>query len=137
VADFPISKMTDQDVNGVSTIVGTTGILMASKRLLGDDGASAVGNGGWYRSNGFWKTFMLYINDRKTAIAAGVVLIDACMELASDPDDPDADTQFVTIATLNAGAKSFSTEIPWRWIRARVTTADANALQVGLIEQGS
>jgi hypothetical protein len=136
MADFNHVKIKDEDSNMVSSTLGTTGTLMAQKRLLSQDGANAVGNGQWYRSNGFWKTVMLYVNDRKTAIAAGVVQIDACMELASAPDDPDADTQYVTIATLDSTTKHFSTEAPWRYLRARVTTANIVPIQVGIFEQG-
>ena len=134
MADFQATGIKDNNSPGS---LGTTGILEVSKRMLGDAGANATGNGSWIRSSSYWKTFFLYVNDRKTAVAAGIVLIDACMELASDPDDPDTDTVYETIATLNAGSPSFSTEVPWRYLRARVTTADVNFIQVGFNGQGN
>jgi hypothetical protein len=135
VADFKISKITDQDSNQVSITLGTSGSMMGQKRLLGDVGANAVGNGGWYRTNGLWKTFMLYALDRKTALGAADVRIDACMELATAPDDPDVDTFAIEVATLNSAAPSFSFENPWRYVRARVINAGPT-VQVGFFEQG-
>jgi hypothetical protein len=138
VADFEHTHIPEDDSRGVSTVLGTTGTVMHSKRLLGDDGAAATGNGGWFRNNGLWKTFMLYNLDRVGAVDGGVsVIIDGAMELASDPDDPDTDTDVVELATLNSGSPSFSTENPWRWVRARVDAfAGAKNVQVGAHMQG-
>jgi len=137
VANFNVTRIPEDDSRNVHTSVGTTGTNMASKRLLGDDGASGVGRGQWYRTNGLWKTFMLYSLDRKTAInVTNDVRIEACMELASDPNDPDVDTFVIELANLAAGAPSFSTEYPWRWVRARVVAHDGVPIQVGLFEQG-
>lgn len=140
MADFNISKMPNQDApDGTTTVVGTTGTVSTSKRMLGDAGAGAAGLGSWHRSNGLWKTFALYAADRLAAsdIAAAVVEIDACMELP-DPatGDIDTDVEFFNIATLNAAGPTFSTEVPWRYVRARVTTPGADPCQVGLHEQG-
>lgn len=139
MADFNHSKI-PEDVSGqvgALALVGSTGTNMNAKRLLGDEGAAAPGYGGWYRSNGLWKTFYLYCTDRKTAVSATVdVRIEACMELASDPDDPDVDTKAVELVNLAASALHFSTENPWRWIRARVVAHAGAPIQVGLFEQG-
>ena len=140
MADFAIAGM-PADKSGqtqTSTVVGTTGTVNQGKRLLGDDGAGAVGNGAWFRNNGLWKTFMLYNLDRVGAIDVGVdVRVEACMELASAPDDPDTDTFIVELAALSSGALSFSTEYPWRYVRARVEAhAGVKNVQVGLQIQG-
>lgn len=140
MADFDYSKIPDIDApDGTSAYVGTTGTVNASKRLLGDDGAAAAGNGQWFRSNGLWKTFMLYPLDRNSATGLGGavdVRIEACMELASAPDDPDADTFVVELAALSQGTPNFSTENPWRYVRARVVNAGGGTVQVGMHEQG-
>jgi hypothetical protein len=140
VADFEHTNI-PADASGPTqtvTILGPTGTVSQGKRLLGDAGAGAPGNGGWFRQNGLWKTFMLYNLDRVGALNAGVdVRIDGAMELASAPDDPDADTFFVELATLAVGSPSFSTEYPWRYVRARVGAfAGAKNVQVGLQIQG-
>jgi hypothetical protein len=121
-----------------TTNVGTTGTVNQGKRLLGAAGADTTGRGGWFRNNGLWKTFMLYNTDRVGAIDGGVdVRIEACMELASAPDDPDVDTFIVELAALSTGSESFSTEYPWRYVRARVHAfAGAKNVQVGLQIQG-
>ena len=138
MADFAHTKIPEDDSRGVSTTLGTTGTVVHSKRMLGDDGAGAVGNGGWFRNNGLWKTFFLYNIDRVGAVDGGVdVRIEGCMELASAPDDPDTDTFVSELATLTAAAPSFSTEYPWRWVRARVEAfAGAKNVQVGSHFQG-
>ena len=132
MADFQKSKMDG------GTVLGTTGITEGNWRLLGDGGAAAAGKGSWHRTGSYWKTFYLYAADAllATDIAAAVVAIDVCMELPGDPADVDDDVEFETIATLNAAGPSFSTEVPWRYVRARVTTPGAAACQVGLNEQG-
>lgn len=137
MADFNHTRIPEDDSRGVATPLGTTGTLSASKRLLGDDGAAGAGRGQWYRSNGLWKTFFLYNVDRTGAVNATVdVRIEACMELAEPPNDPDVDTAVVELANLAASNLSFSTENPWRWVRARVVAHAGEAVQVGLHEQG-
>lgn len=140
MADFPTSKIPNQNApNGTTTVVGPTGTVATSKRMLGDDGAAAIGNGAWIRVDGLWKTFFLYNQDRVGAVDAGVdVRIEAAMELAEDPNDPDADTFVHELAALTAGSSlTFSTEHPWRFVRARVAAhAGAKAVQVGFQVQG-
>lgn len=137
MADFPLSRIPDQDSRGVPSPIGTTGTVMGAKRLLGDDGALGAGRGGWYRTNGLWKTFFLYCTDKKTAPSVTVdVRIEACMELAEPPDDPDADTYVTELVNLAVGAPVYSTEHPWRYVRARVVAHAGAAIQVGLFEQG-
>ena len=139
MADFVHSRIPDGDVGqvGATTVVGTSGSNMNSKRLLGDTGAAGTGRGSWYRTNGLWKTFMLYNADRTGVINVGVsVRIEACMELASSPNDPDVDTFVVELAELGAGNLSHSVEYPWRYVRARVHSHAGEAIQVGLFEQG-
>jgi len=133
MADFEHSN-----IPGSGTNIGTTGTHYQSRRLLGDAGAGTTGRGEWFRNNGLWKTFMLYNTDMVGAVDGGVdVRIEACMELASAPDDPDVDTFVVELATLTNAAPSFSTESPWRYVRARVEAfAGAKNVQVGFQMQG-
>ena len=138
MADFTHSRIPEDDSRGVATNLGTTGTVMHSKRLLGADGAGTTGKGSWFRNNGLWKTFMVYNADRVGAVNGTVdVRIEACMELASDPDDPDDDTAIVELATLTGASPSYSTENPWRYVRARVEAfGGAKNVQVGLHAQG-
>ena len=138
MADFALKSIPDGQSHGVSTNLGPTGTVVHSKRMLGEDGAGATGLGAWFRNNGLWKTFMLYNADRVGAVNGTVdVRIEACMELASDPDDPDTDTLVVELATLTNASPSFSTENPWRYVRARVEAfAGAKNVQVGAHMQG-
>jgi len=138
MADFQHSKMPDDTIRQTVTNVGTTGTVNQGKRLLGEEGAGATGLGSWFRQNGLWKTFMLYNADRVGTPDGGVdVRIEGCMELAEDPNDPDADTFVVELATLTGASPSFSTEYPWRYVRARVEAfAGAKNVQVGLQIQG-
>lgn len=140
MADYPIAGI-PADKSGqrqITTNVGPTGTVSQGKRILGVDGAGITGRGGWFRQNGLWKTFMVYNADRVGAVNGTVdVRIEACMELASAPDDPDVDTVIVELATLTAAAPSFSTEYPWRYVRARLHAfAGAKNVQVGLQIQG-
>lgn len=138
MADFILSGIPDDKVNGVTTNLGPTGTVMHSKRMLGEEGAGSTGRGGWFRNNGLWKTFMLYNFDRVGAVDSGVdVRIEACMELASDPDDPDVDTFVIELAALSNASPSFSIEYPWRYVRARVHAfAGTKNVQVGAHMQG-
>lgn len=131
MADFQVKKMPD------GPVLGTTGIVEVNKRMFGDAGAAATGKSSWHRSIGYWKTFHLYALDRlaATGVGAAVVEIHGCMELPDDPDDHDV-AAYELLATLNTTTKSFSTENPWRYVRAVVTTQAAFAVQVGLCEQG-
>lgn len=138
MADFDASKIPDDDINGVSTRVGTTGTVVGQRRLLGDAGAAAAGNGSWHRSNGLWKTFCAYPTDNLAATGLGGTLdikIEAAMEL---PTGAARDTGpfVVELAGLTSAAPEFSTEAPWRYVRARVVNAGGGTVQVGLIEQG-
>lgn len=136
MADFEHTRI-PEDASGQTqtmTVVGPTGTVMNSKRLLGDTGAAVPGRGGWFRSNGLWKTFMAYNVDRKTVLGVALdIRIEAAMELA---DNADVDTFIVLLATLTSAAPAFSTEHPWRWLRARVVNAGGGTIQVGLHEQG-
>lgn len=137
-ADFQTSRIPDLDTNGVSQGPGTTGTVMSKRRMLGAEGAGVTGRGSWFSNRDLWKTFFLYNFDRTGAVDAGVdVRIEVCMELAEDPNDPDVDTTIFELATLTAASPNFSTEEPWRYIRARVHAhAGAENVQVGLSGQG-
>lgn len=136
MADFNHARMPADAVNGTVTNVGTTGIMFQGKRLLGAAGAATTGKGQWLRINGLWKTFFLYPQDRKTAadLTSASVQIQACMELPDDVADHDAAYKTV-LATLTPGAPTFSTEHPWRYVRAEVTVAGAGTIQVGVHAQ--
>ena len=137
MADFLIARMTDNNINNMPVGLGTTGTQMVSKKMLGTDGAGATGRGQWLRNDCLWKTFMLYSSDRKTAVNAGVsVRIEVCMELASDPDDPDVDTAVFELGDLTAASPTLSTENPWRYIRARGHAHAGSDVQVGFFGQG-
>lgn len=137
-ADFNATKIPGDDTNKVSTRVGTTGTVVGQRRLLGDAGAAAAGNGSWHRSNGLWKTFLAYPTDFLASTGVGAALdikIEACMELPAGAAR-DTDPFVVVLATLNQSTPNFSTEEPWRYVRARVVNAGGGTVQVGLIEQG-
>jgi hypothetical protein len=53
------------------------------------------------------------------------------MELAGTPNDPDTDTFYKVVGTLNAAAPSLRNEEQWRYFRAVVTTPGSAAIQVG------
>jgi hypothetical protein len=131
VADFKIVRIpTDKDAQ-----VTLDGALVSSKRMLGVDGAVAAGASDWMPTKATQLTFFLYRQDRKTPVSAGVVQIQVAMELAEDPDDPDLDTAYFLLATLNASTPRLWTKENWRYIRAVVTTPEAGGpgLQVGLV----
>jgi hypothetical protein len=139
VANFFPKRIPDENsppTNGAVT-TSSGGVNEISKRLLGENGSDAQGVGDWIRTHAYWKTFFLYPQDRlqATGVGAAVVTIEACMELPDDPADRD-NAAFVVLATLDSTTRSFSTEVPWRYFRARVTTAAAFAVQVGLDGQG-
>lgn len=141
MADYNPRRIPDENApptSGAVASLGTTGINELSKRLLGEDGADASGVGDWVRLRSFWKTFHLYAQDRlqATGVGAAVVEIHACMELPDDPAQRD-NAAYVVLATLNSGTLSFSTEQPWRYVRANLTTPAAFAVQVGLNGQGN
>ena len=133
MADFLVTKIPEASDRGVPT--GRAGVLIEDKRLLGDAGAATTGKGGWHRTDADLRTFFLHAADRKTAITTGVVQVHGTMELASAPDNPDNDTSFKILATLNAAGPSFHTEEHWRFVRAVVTTADAVPCQVAFSGQ--
>lgn len=137
MSDFEVYPTVEDRTRNVNQGPGTTGVMMASRRMLGQAGATATGVSNWYRSDGLWKTFFLGPQDRlqATGVGAAVVVIDACMELPDNPNDPD-DAAYFELGTLNTSTRSISTENPWRWVRARVTTPAAFAVNVFLHEQG-
>lgn len=115
--------------------VGQSGIVERSIRLLGENGASAAGIGQWFRVHAYWKTFMLYTQDRlqATSLGSASVEIHGAMEL---PDSNEDLASYELLGTLNSGSKSLSLEAPWRYVRAQVKTAAASgAIQVGLAAQ--
>lgn len=134
---FNVKRIREDDTGGVDSPVGPTGTVMTSKRMLGEDGAGAVGFSSWHRCDGLWKTFFLYAQDRLAATGVGgaVVEVHACMELPAQAGNSDG-AAYKLLATLTGAAPSFSTEEPWRWVRVEVTTAAAFAVQVGYHEQG-
>jgi len=136
MADFVVKRITDENTpsGGAVTTVGTTGINEVSKRMLGLNGRNVLGIGEWIRDHSGWKTFLLYPQDllETTGVGAAVVEIHACMELPAVKDD----AAYVVLATLSAGTRSFSTEEPWRYLRAEITTVAAFPVQVGLNSQG-
>jgi len=129
MADFQVTRVpADKD-----SPAALSGVLTMHKRMLGDAGAGANGKGAWLRTKAEKKTFFLYRTDKKTAISAAVVQIQGAMELAEAPDDPDADTVFKVIGTLNAASPSLTTEEFWPYMRAVVTAVDAAPnTQVGM-----
>lgn len=137
MADFEVKRMTDDDARAgvASPPVGTSGMYMASRRMLGDAGAAAAGKGAWYRTNGLWKTFHLYPQDllQGTGVGAASVEVHGCMEL---PEGDEDNAAYVLLATLDSTNLSFSTEEPWRYVRVEVKVPAAFAVQVGLHEQG-
>ncbi len=139
MANFIPKRIPDENsppANGAVT-TSSGSINEVSKRLLGEAGSDAQGVGDWVRTHAYWKTFFLYPQDRlqATGVGAAVVTIEACMELPDNPAQRD-NAAFVVLATLDSTTRTFSTENPWRYVRARVTTAAAFAVQVGLEAQG-
>lgn len=130
MADFTVTR-TPSDKDSPAAL---SGVLTLHKRLLGDAGAGANGKGSWLRTKAEKKTFFLYRTDKKTAVSAAVVQIQGAMELAESPNDPDADTVFKVLGTLNAASPSLTTEEFWPYLRAVVTTPEAGApnVQVGM-----
>lgn len=101
--------------------------------MLGAAGATTTGVSKWIDVTGAqWKSFLLRraaspFND---TVGTASIEIQACNEL--DDVDADANSKFVVLGTLNAGAPSLTLEDPWRFVRAEVKTAGGGgeALQV-------
>ena len=137
MADFAVTKMPDDAVNGVTTNTMASGITYQGKRLLGDDGAAATGKGDWFRAHGRLKAFFLYAQNKLAAtdISAAIVEIHGAMELPATTPEL---ASFKILGTLNNANRSYETYGPWRYVRAVVTTAAAGAVpvQVGLSVEG-
>jgi hypothetical protein len=111
--------------------LGPSGARIFKKRMLGNAGANATGVGSWVGTESLReKTFFLYTVDQALALGSPVVEIHGCMEL--DPVDPDANTKFEILGTLNSAALSLSLGDVWRYMRVEVTTAATNHSQVGM-----
>jgi hypothetical protein len=128
VADFIVTRITDNDINGNPTPHGMYPDFR--KRLLGADGAAVTGTGAWVRvPDNDKKLLFLYNNSRTGVVGAAVVEIHAAIELADVPDN----SAHVVVATLNAGAPKAQISECWSYMRAKVTTPGAAAVQVGLV----
>ncbi len=128
MADFIVTRITDNDINGNPTPHGMYPDFR--KRLLGADGASVAGTGAWIRvPDNDKKLVFLYNASRTGAVGAAVVEIHAAIELADVPDN----SAHVVVATLNSAAPKAQISECWSYMRAKVTTAGAVAVQVGLV----
>lgn len=136
MADFDASRMEDPNPSGSpGQGLGPTGSRIFKKRMLGNAGANATGFGSWVGTDSLReKSFFLYSVDQSLALGTPVAEVHACMEL--DPVDPDNNTQYEVLGTLNSGAKFLAVNNVWRYIRIEVTTAAANPFQVGMTGLG-
>lgn len=117
------------------TKVGMFGGRSSPFRMFGNAGATGVDLGSWIQVDwSQWKGFQLYPLDQGSpgAIGTSVVDIEGAMEL-NDPTDPFSDAVVSVIDTLNSGNVYDAIETPYRWVRARVTSFDTDAIQVGLL----
>lgn len=100
--------------------------------MLGAAGYNTVGIGRWIELEGAtWKSFLLRAaaSPYNTALGAlAVVQIQAANAL--DPVDPEANTRHTILASLTTAAPSYSTEVPWRFIRAQITVVGDALMQV-------
>lgn len=109
----------------------TSGNTPVAWRLLGEAGFNVLGKGRWLELNGVqWKSFLLraHTSPHNAAIGAGSVEIQVANEL--DPVDADENTKFVVLATLDSSNPEFSSEEPWRYVRARVAVVGTPMMQV-------
>lgn len=128
MADFRVTRIPDNDVNGNATPHGSYPDFR--KRLFGDTGAAGAGLGDWIRvPDNDKKLVFLYNLTRTGGVGAAVALVEGAMELATDPDT----TAYVVLATLNAGAPKAQISENWSYMRARLTVPGAAAVQVGLV----
>lgn len=132
MADFNASRMEDPNPSGnPGQPLGPTGSRIFKRRMLGNAGANATGKGSWVNVEALReKTFLLYSADQTLALGTPVVEIHGAMEL--EPTDPDTNTQYEVLGTLNSGSIVLHVNNVWRYVRVEVTTAAANPTQVGL-----
>ena len=118
------------------TEVGMDSKRSAAFRMLGATGAdNAADIGSWVSVDwSQWKGFMLYPVDQGSpgAIGSSAVIIEGAMEL-DDPTDPFSTAVTSVIDTLNSGNVYDAIEVPYRWVRSRVSAFDTDAVQVGLL----
>ena len=135
MADFLVTKMADDSVNGVTTNTMPSGITYQGKHLLGDAGATGVGKGDWFKAHGRLKAFFLYPQDKlqATGVGTAVVEIHGAMEMPATTPELAA---YKVLATLNSAGPSYEAYGPWRYLRAVVTTPGAAAVQVGMCVEG-
>jgi hypothetical protein len=128
VADFTPVRIPDMDINGVPSPHGTYPDFR--KRMLGSAGATAAGTGAWIRvPDNDKKLLCLYPASRTGTLGAAVVEVHGAIELADVADN----SFHVVLATLNAGSPKVQVSENWSYLRVRVTTPGAAAIQVGLV----
>jgi hypothetical protein len=128
VADYQATRISDNDVNGNAVPHGTYPDFR--KRMFGNAGAGVNGFGSWIRvPDNDKKLVFLYNLSRTGGVGAAVVEIHGAVELADAPDN----TAYVLLATLNAGTPKAQVTENWSYMRAKLTTAGAAAVQVGLV----
>lgn len=128
MADYPVTRISDNDVNGNAVPHGMYPDIR--KRLFGNSGAAVLGVGAWVRvPDNDKKLVFLYNLSRTGTVGAAVVEIHGAIELADVPDN----TAYVLLATLNAGVPKAQISENWSYMRAKLTTTGAAAVQVGLV----
>lgn len=131
MADFTVSRIPELGDRGLA---GSNGILPDfRKRLLGDTGALAPGIGAWIRvPENAIRIVHLYSHDLLAATAIGSPIVE--IHGASDLHQTTPDlSPFVLLGTLNSAVLKLLVTEPWSYMRAKVTTAGAVAVQVGLV----
>lgn len=128
MADFIPVRIPDQDINGNPNPHGTYPDFR--KRMLGAGGATVTGTGAWLRvPDNDKKLLCLYPQTRTGALGAAAVEIHGAVELADVADN----SFFVVLGTLNSSSPKLQVTENWSYLRVRVTTAGAAAIQVGLV----
>jgi len=101
---------------------------------MGDAGGGTSGHFGEWVNVERFQQISLYLypagDDQTGDISAAVASVEAAMEL--DVDNPETETDFQVIATLNAAGPQANITDLWRFIRVTLTTQGAVAAQVGM-----